>query len=86
MRWCIWSTLKSPHFWRGFTHAFDLFPVSERIRVSSHRSDGEAIASDWLAVGGDMRKVLSYLERRLAEERGNRPGGGVEPPSPILPD
>jgi len=64
----IWATLKSPEFWHGFTHAFDIFPDPE-IRGYLHKSEAEAIASDWGKVGGDMRRVIDELERKIAEEK-----------------
>lgn len=52
----IRATLTSRAFWSGYSQAFDLFPFPED--YYPHRSDTDAIHSDWKDVGRDMWKAM----------------------------
>ena len=55
-------------FLEGFAHAFDIFgvlgPGFPDPNEDGFKKDREAIARDWRAVGGDMRRVMKrYSEK-----------------------
>ncbi len=53
--------------WRDVLHglitAFDLFPSA---RFPSEKTEAEAIADSWQAVGDTMKKVIADLDREVA--------------------
>ena len=64
-------------FWTGFASVFDLFGVQSQRRYDAlmkdlgrdpHKTDAEAIRSDWEAVGGDLRKALDRVEAARKDE------------------
>jgi hypothetical protein len=57
------------HFLRGMASAFVLFP-----ELPKPMSNEEAIASDWQAVGDDIRTVIRKLEKEGALDTPTEPG------------
>lgn len=55
------------HFFMGMAHIFDFRGVLLS-GLPEHKSDAEALRSDWEAVGRDFRAVMGDWER-IQEER-----------------
>lgn len=66
-------------FWEGFLGAFDIFGAAEiryqRVEhgepqddrgLTPEEIDAKAIASDWRAVGDDLRDAMGVVDRELA--------------------
>ena len=55
-------------FWRGFLKGMgsllNLFPRYD----IKNKSDAEALASDWEAVGNDMKKAMQQIDREIGEQ------------------
>ncbi|MGL4608379.1 MAG: hypothetical protein ACRCYY_01660, partial [Trueperaceae bacterium] len=49
----------TPSFWSGAARVLDLFGVFDRYNQSQspEEADAKAIASDWIMVGQDLKKV-----------------------------
>jgi hypothetical protein len=57
----IYERYPRPSFANGFARALDLFGRGFRSPLPNkpgHEIDAEAIASDWAAIGGDLRKAM----------------------------
>ena len=57
----IYERYPRPSFMDGFAGALDLFGKGSRSPLSSkpgHEVDAEAIASDWAAIGDDLRRAM----------------------------
>ena len=57
----VYERYPRPSFGSGFARALDLFGAGSRLakrKRLDHQADAAAIASDWAAVGNDLRRVM----------------------------
>ncbi|MBC6995545.1 hypothetical protein QWY85_12995 [Neolewinella lacunae] len=53
------SSKKSPlSFLQAFLEVFNIFGFNEKRPEFLRRTDAEALAQDWRAVGGDLRRAM----------------------------
>ncbi len=60
----IYQRYPRPSFTDGFAHALDLFGNGFRSPLPNkpgHEVDAEAIASDWAAIGDDLRRAMGRI-------------------------
>lgn len=62
-------------FWSGVASILDLFGVLRDPKIDEilSRSDAEAIASDWEAVGQDLRNAAEKVARETEDEASHNP-------------